>query len=144
MSEQKQYFTLREVAKELDLSEIWVRRMLTKEVGLLGGKGAKVDGTWRIPRQTVERLKKQFETKRETTLKRKTGEIPKYTFQYVPDRVKACRIVPDLLKENQYDLTDEELAKVVKILKKVEKVEMKQYEARKKERNSEKTEETAS
>jgi len=140
----KEYYTLREAARELDLSEVWARRMLTKEVGMLGGKGAKIDGTWRIPAQIVERLKKQYEEKRETTLRRKRGEIPKYQFQYVPDRIKACKIVPDLLKENQYDLTDEELAKVVKILKKIEKVEQKQYEARKKERNSEKTAETAS
>jgi len=138
MSEQKQYYTLREVAKELDLSEIWVRRMLTKEEGLLGGKGAKVDGTWRIPTKVVRRLKEQYETKRETTLKRKTGEIPKYQFQYVPDRIKACKLVPILLEEYKTTLTPQEQEKVVQVLKKIEEKETKLYNQRKEERNSKK------
>ena len=144
MSEQNEFYTLREVSRELDLSEIWVRRMLTKEVGILGGKGAKVDGKWRIPAEVVERLRKQYEDKRETTLRRKLGEIPKYEYQYVPDRIKACRIVPDLLREYQNDLTEMEMVKVEKILKKIEKDETKKYKARKKERSSKKQEEPAS
>jgi len=132
------YYTLRETAKALDLSEIWVRRMLTKKEGLLGGKGAKVNGTWRVPTKVVESLKEQFETKRETTRKRKLGEIPKYTFQYVPDRVKACKLVPILLKLYEHDLTKKELAKVVEIFKKIEEAEQNQYETRKAERNASK------
>lgn len=134
----KEYYTLRETAKALDLSDIWVRRMLTKEEGLLGGKGAKVNGTWRIPTKVVESLKKQYETKRETTLRRKLGEIPKYTFKYVPDRVKACKLVPILLKEYKTSLTPQEVDKVVQACKKIEEAERKLYNDRKKERNSKK------
>lgn len=135
MPNDKEYYTLREVAIELDLSEIWVRRMLTKKVGLLGGKGVKIEGTWRIPTQVVESLKNDYDEKRETTLKRKRGEIPKYQFVYTPDRVKACRITPILLKEYENDLSKDEFEKIVKILHKIELEEVKLYEDRKRERN---------
>jgi hypothetical protein len=131
----KEYYTLREASRELDISEVWLRRMLTKKVGLVGGKGVKVEGTWRIPARVVEELRNKYETKRNTTERRKKGEIPKYEFQYVPDRIKACRIVPILLKEYKNGLNEEELAKVVTILQKIEKAEQKKYNARKKERS---------
>jgi hypothetical protein len=132
----KEYYTLREVARELDLSEVWARRMVTKGTGLLAGKAVKIEGEWRFPAKYVEELKKQYAAKRVTTEKRKRGEIPRYQFQYVPDRVKACQIAPILLKEYKNDLTEQELEKVVTILQKIEKAEIKKYNQRKKERKS--------
>lgn len=140
---QKEYYTLREVARILDLSEVWARRMIVKGTGLLAGKAVKVEGEWRFPAKYVEELGKQYEEKRITTEKRKRGEIPRYQFQYVPDRVKACKIVPILLEEYKNDLTPEEREKVVATLKKIEEAETKKYNKRKKERSKKNKEQTS-
>jgi len=129
------------ICRELGLSEVWVRRMLSKRIGKLGSGGYKdVDGLWRVSVEVLEEVKGEYGDKREKYRKRKSGELSKYYGEYVCDGVKCCRVLRKIVGGYSWEEEGEKekIEWLMKVLDKIEKVEMVKWEERKKRREGRK------
>lgn len=110
--------SLRDAVRELDLSEVWVRRQLRKKIGVLGNSAFKNDeGRWRIPVSVITSECKRLKAKRERTRLRVLGLLPKQSFVYIPDKIKAPKIMKEVLtkRAKEFKLSTPQLAKFTKI-----------------------------
>ena len=131
--------SLRQVCATLDLSSVWVRRQLSKQIGRLGESAFKDDeGHWRVPNDVVESERERLELKRQKYDQRKRGELPKYYNVYTPDRVKSPLIVMKMLNESEYQVDDKLKTQMIEILTKMNQSENDKWTERKKKKNKKK------
>jgi len=117
--------SLREVAVELERSEIWIRRQLRKQIGALGEAAYKSDGCWRVPAEVVAAEKARLTQKDARSAARARGEVKS---QYTPDKVKAAAIVKEEI--GKLGLSPELAAELQKAMAAMQKRETEAWQKR--------------
>lgn len=86
MARRKRPYTLREATTYLDLSPLWVRRMVKK--GII--KAEKVDGKWMLDATSVEDKKKALKEKYKKQELRRQGLLQR---EYLPPSLKSVQMI---------------------------------------------------
>ena len=115
MSKAKESYSLREAVAETGMSSAWLRKQMRKKLDTLVGRTAfkNADGHWRIPASTVQSEKHRMTA---VSLRAKAVASGAVQAQYVPDSVKAPKVIKAALAENAFGLSKVQLDAVNKAL----------------------------
>lgn len=127
MAQIKAWFSIKDFAEALGLSEVWVRRMVHQKK--LAAKKDAVDKWW-IPASEVTRYRAEQEAREATYEARKAG-TKAASQEYLPPKMKAAALIEQELTRTDWGLSSEDLARFTEVLHSIYTIEQRRWEARK-------------